>query len=259
MAKIYRKKVVIHMHGAEFMMFYNQELSKRQRKYVHKIFVMADSVIALSKEWKQNLDTILGEKAAKVIVNAVIVPEEKSIKGNHTLLFLGRIGQRKGVYDLLKALRIVAETFPDFQLIIGGDGEAETLLQKSRVYNLQSYIQYVGWVSGEEKERLLKTSSILVLPSYNEGMPMSVLEGMSYGLPIVSTTVGGIPNLVTHGVEGYLLKPGDIQGLAKYILKLLEDNDLRKTMGEAARKRIEEEFSINTSIEALVSLYHEVA
>ena len=92
-------------------------------------------------------------------------------------------------------------------------------------------ISYEGWISGEHKIRLLNQANAYILPSYNEGLPISILEAMSYQLPIISTKVGGIPEIVKDGVNGYLIEPGNKQQLKSAIDKLIFDKSIRVSMG----------------------------
>jgi glycosyltransferase involved in cell wall biosynthesis len=101
----------------------------------------------------------------------------------------------------------------------------------------------LGWVTGENKEALLSTASIFVLPSYYEGLPMSVLEAMAWGVPVITTPVGGIPEVVRHGEEGVIVQPGDIVGLTAALRQLLDDESLRQRLGANGRKRIQHIFS----------------
>ena len=94
---------------------------------------------------------------------------------------------------------------------------------------------YLGWVSGAEKIDVFNIADIFVLPSYNEGLPISILEAMSYGLPILSTTVGGIPEIVENGVNGFLVEPGDKNALLEFLEVLVLNKTKRLEMGEKSR------------------------
>ena len=120
---------------------------------------------------------------------------------------------------------------------------------------IADHVELLGWVRGEDKERLLATAVLYVLPSYNEGLPVSVLEAMAAGLPILTTPVGGIPEAVTDGVEGFLVEPGDVRTLADRLERLLADADLARRMGVAARHKVEAAFSANAVVPQLEAMY----
>ncbi len=101
----------------------------------------------------------------------------------------------------------------------------------------------------------MQAARIYLLPSYNEGLPMSVLEAMAAGLPVITTPVGGIPEAVTDGVEGFLVQPGDVDALAGRLAQLLRDDALTQQMGAAARRKIEQTFSAEAILPHIDALY----
>jgi len=107
---------------------------------------------------------------------------------------------------------------------------------------LKDYIKLLGWVEHENKTVLLENSDIFILPSYQEDLPMAILEAMSYGLPILSTNVAGIPSLVEHGYNGYLVEPGDIDDCVDKLTELINDSRLRQKFGENSLQIIKRRF-----------------
>jgi glycosyltransferase involved in cell wall biosynthesis len=144
---------------------------------------------------------------------------------------------------------------PYLRVLLGGDGELELVRARALELGIADHVELLGWVRGEDKERLLAAAVLYVLPSYNEGLPVSVLEAMAAGLPIVSTPVGGIPEAVTDGVEGYLVEPGNVQALADRMDRLLGDQDLAMRMGESARRKVELVFSANAVVPQVEAMY----
>lgn len=194
--KYFRKRVILHLHGAEFKKFYMDESDERQKLGIKKTFLMADKVIALSKEWADFLENNISGINITVIPNAVSIKGQRNSYEDKNILFLGRVGQRKGIYDLLESLREIVSMQPSVHLYIGGDGEVEKAKQKCREMGLQNNVSFCGWVSGKEREKLFMKSSIFVLPSYNEGLPMAMLEAMSYGMAVIASNVGGYQRLL---------------------------------------------------------------
>ena len=119
-------------------------------------------------------------------------------------------------------------------------------------------VVFPGWVRGDDKDRLLRESSVFLFPSYNEGMPMVVLEAMAYGLAIVTTNVGGIPKLIEDGVSGYTCEPGDVQGISERLIELLSNEARSAQMGELARRKAIDHYSFMQHMEKLLDLYARV-
>lgn len=259
MAKEKGKKIIVHLHGAEFKTFIN-ECNTEQQKYIKKTLNLADKIIVLSEEWKEYLETLIEEKnKITIIYNAIIIPKDFQKKlDTQKFLFLGKIGNRKGIFDLLDVFENVIKKYPNAHLYVGGDGEVNKLKEIINDKKINKNVTYIGWVSGEEKEKYLKNCSFYCLPSYNEGMPMSVLEAMAYKNVVITTDVGGIPQVIKNEENGFIIKPGDKEQLFKFILKAMEDEKLIEELSNNARKTIENKFDINKNIEKLVNVYEEV-
>ena len=255
-----KKKIIIHMHGSTFDLFYQERCNEAQKQEVKEIFRMADKVIALSEDWKKFLEEFICEAdKIEVIYNAVKMPEayEKDYT-NQNMLFLGILGQRKGTYDLIEVLPEIFEKYPKAHLYFGGDGEREQAEKLCREKGIADHVTFLGWVRGTEKEKMLKECSMYVLPTYHEGMPMSILEAMSYGMAVVSTYVGGIPHLIKDGENGLLCEAGDKVGLSRNLIKMLEDDELREKTGRNAKDTIKKKFDIQLKIQRLILIYKEL-
>jgi glycosyltransferase involved in cell wall biosynthesis len=177
----------------------------------------------------------------------------------NTILFVGSIGKRKGIFDLLNAIPIVIKDWEAARFIFLGEeeiaGEKERVLQICRQNNLREHVFFAGWVTGDEKRRFYQQADIFTLPSHAENLPYSLLEAMAVGLPVVTTPVGGIPELVEDGREGFLIQPGDDQELAERILYLLRNPQLREELGRNARWRIQKQYSPEKIAEQWAVLY----
>jgi glycosyltransferase involved in cell wall biosynthesis len=147
----------------------------------------------------------------------------------------------KGIFDLLQVLKDhKAELFNRIKLFIGGSGQTGQLEKMIEADDLGEMVEFKGWVTGREKDRLLQFSDVFVLPSYYEGSPVSVLEAMSYGTPVISTTVGGIPEVVQAGFNGWLHSPGDQGALLDAILFYINEPESLKRHGAHSMQMIEE-------------------
>ena len=123
------------------------------------------------------------------------------------------------------------------ELHIGGGGEVEKLKEMISKYDLEDFVYYEGFVSGKKKETLLNECDAYILPSYTEGLPVSILEAMSYGKPILSTPVGGIPEVVKE--NGILFQPGDLSAIRNAIDIIASNKSKRKEMGLKSKEMIE--------------------
>lgn len=228
---------ILHIHGSEFRVFY-ESLPRPGRYLARYTLARATRVIVLSEYWKHFVEG-LGCENALVIPNWVMDKHgaQPISAQRNSVLFLGEVGQRKGSFDLIRAYRILADVHGMHalpKLYIAGNGqnaEARALVRES---SLADAVEVVGWASGETLERLFSACGIFVLPSYNEGLPMAILEAMNAGMAIVSTPVGGIPD-VLNATNGVLVPPGDTDKLAEGLARLIFHPERRKAMAEAAR------------------------
>lgn len=231
MASWAKKPIINHIHGANFDEFYGNA-SEQKRALVRKIYNKCAVLIALSEEWKERLSQIVPAEKITIIENYSILHgdvlnDRLSRESNKTVLFLGEIGKRKGCYDIPAVVAEVVKDVPDVRFILGGAGnlaDEQAIKALFVKYGVSSHILFPGWVRGKDKDKLLRDADVFFLPSYNEGMPMSVLDAMGYGLPVVSTNVGGIPQIVHNGENGYCYEPGDVSGFAEGIKKILNGN-----------------------------------
>lgn len=252
------KKAIVHIHGAKYLIFY-AKLNQKKKKQVLEFLKSADMVIALSDEWKKSFEKTFGLKNCVSLSNGINTDEYVNavcdINAHHNeFVMLGRIGKRKGSYDLINAVEKAVKVNPQIKIYLAGDGEISEVRKLVKQKKLEKNIEVVGWVDYNGKIELLKKSSILILPSYNEGLPMSVLEGMACGKAIISTTVGAIPEVVK--VEnGILVKPGDVEALADAIVKCSSNLDLLEYYSKNNIKKIKEQFSIETMHRKLLEFY----
>jgi len=255
---IFRRKVVYHLHGGKFHTFYNNG-SKLYRKCVRHLLEEATHVVCLSAYWEKFLTAHFKIKSVSIIHNPIAIcgdrPNITTSSHHLSMLFLGKIGDNKGIFDLLA---IIARNRDHYRrhitLKIGGNGDVNRLKKFIADRELEDIVEYAGWVHGPAKHHLLSTCDVLILPSYNEGLPISILEAMSYSKPIISTTVGGIPEIVKNGVNGFLTAPGDQHALEKHIHQLLYDTTLQQQMGKKSFEMVAP-YRINNVLNEMQALY----
>ncbi|CAM3724996.1 glycosyltransferase family 4 protein [Tsukamurella ocularis] len=151
---------------------------------------------------------------------------------------LGRLGVRKGSYDLIAAVAALpAAVRARLHLTLAGDGEVAEVRAAAAAAGVEDAVTIRGWVDPAGRDALLAESRIFVLPSYDEGLPMALLEAMAAGLVPLTTPVGGIPEAITDGLDGLLVPPGDVPALAAALRRLVEDPALRRRLAAGARDR----------------------
>jgi glycosyltransferase involved in cell wall biosynthesis len=257
LAKMFNRKVIVHIHGSQFEEFMTGALINRW--LTKKMFVKADRVIVLSESWKSLVINFESNAKVVTVFNPIGKMRKCEKKKNSVLrvLFLGRLSKRKGTYDLLQVVKNGKDYFTQkkVKFIIAGDGDVDAVREFVKYHELKPLIDVPGWVYGDEKNRCLLDADIYVLPSYSEQMPMSILEAMASQLPIISTFVAGIPEMVKNGINGKLIKPGDLKGLSDALTELIENKDLRRLMGEESFTIVAEKFDSKVIVRQLVEVY----
>ena len=170
---------------------------------------------------------------------------------------VGRLTPVKGIPYLLDAARILLRQGANVKVLVVGDGSIrQDLLAQAGNLGVGERVVFLG--HREDTDVLLQALDIFVLPSLSEGIPMALLEAMAASRPIVASRVGGIPEIIEDGVEGYLVEPMDVNNLAERCRRLIESPDVARKMGEQGRKRVNSEFSATAMADRVVSVYKEV-
>lgn len=260
-AKARGKKVIVHIHGSEIMKFYRSLNAKKQKEFCDTLQA-ADLVLVLSDWWKAEFERECGLKNCAVLNNGIHTDTYAAACSDvaahrNEFVVLGRLGERKGTYDLIEAVRRAAKQNPSLRILLAGDGEIERVRALVKEYGLEEQIEVVGWAGPEKKLELLRRSAALLLPSYNEGLPMAILEAMASGRAIVSTTVGAIPEVIGEE-NGILIAPGDTKALSEAILTLSGDPERLKRMSEANLLKVRRDYSIEGIHKKLLAYYRSV-
>lgn len=273
MARFFMSSPVAHYHGSNFRNFF-QSASPRYRKFIRWGMRSVDLLLVLGHSVKKDFEGIYPNRI-EVLPNpldprlAPLAGKFRSLEsrsGKIRLLYLGHLGFAKGFYDLLVVMDRILQKRSDVELLISGDfttnpgSQIEFLSGSVRDYygkhfseigkkirsiaeNPHPSIRYFGFVTGEEKYRLYARSDIFVLPSYTEGFPLSLLEGVAFGLPSVVGRVGVLPEFFQDKNHVHFVSPGDHDGLEEKLTHLIESRPEREAMGNAARSRAESLFA----------------
>ena len=204
------------------------------------------AVIANSEGLKELAQKTNPKQVVGIIYNGIDIenfkPKPEARPVNNFIITLGasRVTERKGIDYLIKALANLVPQYSQLLLRVMGEGDAREALEKlAKDLELEKNIEFIGRIPRENTAPYYQEASIFVLPSFNEGMSNAMLEALASGLPLIATNTGGTSELVEEGVNGFIVKMRDSQDLTDRIEILMKDEDLRKRMGEASRRKAE--------------------
>lgn len=237
--KLLGYKVIAHCHAGHFKAYC--EIKGHEK--IKRTLDLCDHIVVLSQMWKDFFETELGYTNVSIVNNPVERVEKPSrgimLRGRLNLLFFGMIIDAKGIFDIIDVIsEHKAELAGKVRLHIGGDGEVDRMKEIITASDIDEEVRYVGCATGRKKDQLLRDCDVYILPSYFEGMPISILEAMAHGKAIISTTVGGIPEIVADGVNGSLIEPGDKEGLYNAIRALLDEPKLITKFGNQSLEKV---------------------
>jgi glycosyltransferase involved in cell wall biosynthesis len=263
MLRCLRCQYAVHSHAADTNLF-SHWMPRPGRQLLLWGIGGAGRVIVLTQFWHDYYSSLLHLPPNRLLVlpNPADLPKsipDRSRRKQLRVLFLGRIGVRKGAFDLIRAFAGLPRELRSFcHLTMAGDGDTEEVRALARELGCLDRVSIPGWVGKAEVERLLVESDVLVLPSYAEGMAMALVEAMSWGLSVVTTSVGGAAEFLEQGANCLLVTPGDVCGITAAISALARDSAFRLQLGHAARETISR-FSIDSYVCTLTGVYEELA
>mgnify|MGYP004684441085 CR=1 len=253
-AKALGKKVIIHLHcGSQIHDIWN--------KNYDYLFSVADVSLLLSENLLHMVEEHTGKgRDYRVCYNPCPqISKEPVLQKKKQILFSGTLYAGKGYQDLICAFAKIAKQYSDWKIVLAGNGEVEKGKALSAELGIANQVEFLGWVSGEDKDNVFRESMIFCLPSYAEGFPMAVLDAWAYGLPVVTTPVGGILDVAKDGENMLLFNPGNIEALAKQLDKMITDEGLRNRIALASLDFAEHKFNPNTINNQLGELYEELS
>lgn len=249
-------KVIMHMHASQFDVFF-EESNNLLKKIIINVFNHVDLIIALDKSWEKFYSE-LSITRVEVLNNAVKTPSNFDYNTmSHKVIALGRLGKRKGTYDILKIAKDIQRVNPNIVFELYGDGEIEEVQRLIEAEDITN-CKIGGWIDSSNKEKIFSDAALHILPSYHEGMPMAILETMSYGIPNISTNVGGISEVVKSDFNGVLIEAGDTGTLKDKILDLMKNPAKRSEMSENSIKTIKSDFSLENYFDHMEKIYKEL-
>jgi glycosyltransferase involved in cell wall biosynthesis len=257
---------LIHLNSSDFREFYHG-LPAWLQAHVRLMFKRARKTVVVGRHWEQFLTADVGVEASciEVIYNAVPAVSERGPnresrpKGNGcNILFLGRLGERKGVPDLLAALSQEKLHKLAWHATLAGDGEVACYRKLADSLGLSRRVTFTGWLSQPEAQRFLRQADILVLPSYNEGLPLAVLEALAGRVAVITTPVGATPEIIENEVSGLLVDPGDIRRLTDALQRLITDAAFRDALADGGYASFERHANIEHVAARFLEIYREI-
>lgn len=252
---------VLHLHGSEFDIYWDSVAPSLSAR-LEAAFSNAARTVVLGRVWARYIADRAPNARIEIVPNATCAPRPPSGDRSGTapvrILFLGEIGPRKGVPELVEALAAVP---PDgaWRATLAGNGAVDETRREVARLGLEGKVTVRGWAGPQEVERLLREADVLVLPSHHENLPMSVIEGMAYGLAVVTTPVGAVPDIIISGETGLLCPSGDPEALAEGLRAVIADPALRKRLGQAAQAFHREHLDAPAFVRRLKSIWTEAA
>lgn len=253
-AKAFGCKVIIHMHAGPFMHWYETKNEKNQ-VWIKEMLNQADKILVLGKYWGQTMETILPADKMEVLYNGVTIPNRRLYRStNMNLVYFGVINRDKGVPELLQAMKLLDDRLEREQrLYLYGKDLEGNLKEQIKTLGLEERVIYCGWIDPKQRDEALQNAMLSILPSHFEGLSMSIIEAMSYGVPVVTTNISTMPELV--GDEIPLVEVGNPHTLAQEIERYCKDEKLRDACSEKLYQRAKEYFDLDKTVGRLAGIW----
>lgn len=249
-AKILHKKTIIHLHCSPEVI-----LQSKLRKIYCSVLENCDTSIVLSNKIKSCLIKKFQIKNSIIVVeNPISIPNKPLVKQN-IILYAGILNKHKGYSLLIHAFSKIANKFPDWSVIFAGNGEIDKAKLLAKKLGCSNQIKFEGWVSGAAKDKLFTDASIFCLPSFGEGLPMSVLEAWSYNIAVLCTPVGGLPDVVNDKQNALYITVGSSDDIAEKLTFLIEHEEERIRIANAGYECVKNRFDVNVINKQVESIY----
>lgn len=274
LARLAGVSILLHMQGTDWDSFY-PDAPWYRKLYTRLGLYLPNTILVLYPLWRDNIKA-LGTPAQVLIlrnlIHDAVNPSREEIRLTRTLIqvepdnfvvvTVGTVGWRKGSFEILKAVRQVVDEEPSVRFVmVGGEevpGEWDHLTRIVIEDKLERWVRMTGEVEREKIPLYLGLADVFLLPSFIEGMPVAIIEAMRSGLPIISTRVNAIPDMMEDGISGLLIEPGDSDAIAHAVLRLKRDSKLRGKIASGARSCFDEKFEFSRGLQNLRTFYEEL-
>jgi glycosyltransferase involved in cell wall biosynthesis len=254
-------RYVLHLHDYDYAAYY-QGRGRFLKRRIAAAFRGAAAIVVLGRRDREAISQLFALPGERVIIlhNAVPdplpqLPRTHDLAEPCHLLFLGYLSARKGVPDLLRALASLPMSARRWRATLAGGGPIDKFRKLAEDLGVLDRVCFPGWIDQAGVRALCLDADVLVLPSHGEGLAMSVLEGLSYGLTVIATPVGAHPEVIEPEVSGLFVPPGDVPALAAALARVIDDENLRERLAKGARERFLAEFDIRHYASRLARLH----
>jgi glycosyltransferase involved in cell wall biosynthesis len=253
LAHLGRKKTIMHIHmGNQLRNHTENRLFKWCLRHTDLVVLLAQKWLALFQELYTDIKT-----PTTVLYNACEdIPEVPFEEKEKIIIMAALFNDNKAPDLLLKAWDKIQGKYPDWKVFMLGNGEVERYRKMAADMGLSNSVTFTGYVVGKERDDYFRKASIYCMCSYEEGFPMVVLEAWAYGISVVTTPVGGLPDVLEDGKNALVFNFGDWIGLANCIENLIDHVEDRKLMAKYSRQLLYENFSLEITDEQLKNIYH---
>ena len=253
-------RVLLHLHAAQIVQFHGT-MNGAGKRLVRWMFRSADHVVVLGEVWRRWVADTFDIRPSKISVvyngvpataaKARTVPDD----GRFRVLFVGNLLERKGVADLLRAFASPALQGRDMELTMAGGGPIDLYRAMAAQLGIADRVTFTGWVSQDDARVLMVNADALILPAYDEGLPLVILEALASGTPVICTPVGSIPEVLDHGKTALFVAPGDEAGIAAAISTLCEEPEIGRTLSLQGAALYQRLFTMQAFAESMGALY----
>ncbi len=270
--KLARKKVIVTVHGLDWQTEKWKKFAKVFLRFCeYSVIYFPDETIVVSKTLKDYFKRKFGKECIYIpngvnipkLRSAKLIREKYGLKGKDYIFFMGRLVPSKRVEWLIEAFKIMLNTknlIPNFKLVIsGGSSATDNYVRKlEKLAQGNKRIIFTNYITSHEKEELFSNALLFVLPSYVEGLPIALLEAMSYGVPCLASDISPHREIITDGVEGFLFQSDNFCNLAAKLDYLLKNSKELKTVTQKAKQKVEKEYNWSKIIDQVEEVYHRV-
>lgn len=258
LARALQRPYILHLHDSGFGRLHDE--GGAPARFALRLLLEQAACVVVPCESLRAWTRSVARSAQVLVVRPAVAAAEPAAQAprRNVVLFLGRLEPAKGVFDLLEAVAALRPVVPDVRLVCAGEGESLALARRAEELGIADALKLTGRVGPSGRRALLENAAVFALPSYDEALPIGLLEAMAAGVPAVVSPVGGIPEVIVDGASGLFAAPGDVATLQRQLRKLLLDPALSARIGAAARVSVRSRCAPERAVAALGALYGEL-
>jgi glycosyltransferase involved in cell wall biosynthesis len=249
--KLFFKPIIIHLHSFDS----KTSIGSKFRRLYSFLFSKSNKVIVLSPYWANEVKRNIPNCQVEIIFNPCPKINKRDNKKEKVILFAGTLNKRKGYSVLIESFALIAEKFPYWRLIFAGNGEVVQAKEHAKQLGINEQVDFLGWISGEEKNKIFSKSMIFCLPSFAEGFPMAILDAFSYGIPVLSTKCGRIDMVLKDNNNILFFEMGNVIELSNKLDNLMYNEELRNKIGSNGYHFSQKNFELEVVVDKIKRIY----